>query len=286
MERIEEDKGRTTLYHSDPDQRFRRGMPINACVARRFRRNIYGMKYWKVSLLREGRCARQWHVRAEILTVGSHGSNKVRLPPPVEAFALQISELSAARTCEVGPFTLVVEDETHERSELWTEARLRVNDAVSAASAAPREAPVPIRAAIAVFTLLGLTNLAGSLVVDRQPHVLRAYERNRAALVAGAPSDPSAPRYEASTATATPMLRTRDADRVPVALASRSGAARLVVLLGDPSPAGSPAGSSWDGGLISHGNGLPDPSANPSAWLASTPERYRAPWPDAPVPPH
>ena len=108
------------------------------------------MKYWKVSLLREGRCARQWHVRTEVLTVGSHGSNKVRLPPPVDAFALQISELSEAETHEVGPFTLLIEDETHQRNELWSVAKVRVEEAVSAAAVAPREAPVPIRVAIAV----------------------------------------------------------------------------------------------------------------------------------------
>jgi hypothetical protein len=229
-------------------------------------------------------------VRADVLTVGSHGSNKVRLPPPVEAFALQITELSAARTCEVGPFTLVVEDETHERSELWTEARLRVNDAVSAASAAPREAPVPIRAAIAAFTLLGLTNLAGSLVVDGTPHVLREYERNRAALVASAHPAPSvqagSPRYEAPPAVASPTPHGH-ADLLAISLASVSGGSRVVALVGgSTSQPGSNPGSSWDGGLMSHSDGIPDPMAVPSAWLASTPERYRAPWPDAPVPPH
>jgi len=248
------------------------------------------MKYWKVSLLRDGRCARQWHVRADILTVGSHGSNKVRLPPPVESFALQVSELSAAQICEVGPFTLVVEDETHERSELWTEARMRVNDAVSAASAAPREAPVPIRAAIAAFTLIGLTNLVGSLVVDGKPHVLREYERNRAAMLAiahpAATVQASTPRYEASAAVASTTPHGH-ADLLAVSLASASGGSRVVALVGgSTSQTGSNPGSSWDGGLMSHGDGIPDPMAVPSAWLASTPERYRAPWPDAPVPPH
>jgi hypothetical protein len=225
-----------------------------------------------------------------VLTVGSHGSNKVRLPPPVEAFALQFSELSEAQTCEVGPFTLLVEDETHERSEMWSEARSRVNDAVSAASAAPREAPVPIRAAIAVFTLLGLTNLAGSLVVDGTPHVLREYERNRAAMVASAHPAPSvqasAPRYEAPTAVASSTPHGH-ADLLAVSLTPVSGGSRVVALVGGSnSQPGSNPGSSWDGGLMSHGDGSPDPMAVPSAWLASTPERYRAPWPDAPVPPH
>jgi hypothetical protein len=248
------------------------------------------MKYWKVSLLRDGRCARQWHVRADVLTVGSHGSNKVRLPPPVEAFALQISELSEAQTCEVGPFTLVVEDETHERSELWSEARLRVNDAVSAASAVPREAPAPIRAAIAAFTLLGLTNLAGSLVVDGKPHVLREYERNRAALVANVRSAPAsqsmAPRYEAPASKVAATM-VRNGDPLLADFAAVPIGARMASLVGvAPVHPGSNSGSSWDGEWVMQGDGIPRSSTGPSAWLASTPEHYRAPWPDAPVPPH
>jgi len=48
------------------------------------------MRYWKVSLVHEGRTAREWHLRTETLTVGSNGANAVRLPPPVEPFALRL----------------------------------------------------------------------------------------------------------------------------------------------------------------------------------------------------
>jgi|GEM_PF-1851445 len=257
------------------------------------------MKYWKVSLLREGRCARQWHVRSEVLTVGSHGSNKVRLPPPVQAFALQISELDDSQTHEIGPFTLLIEDETHQRNELWTEARTRVEVAASAMAVAPREAPVPVRVAIATFTLLGLTNLAGSLVMDGRPQALREYERTHmtapgllAMARSGSPAQSQEPRFEASrlaeaTSTASvvmpsfsPFLRYSNAN--PGATTASS---IVVVHSNSPVPA-APAGHSWDGVMMAYASGVPETQAMPSQWLSSTPARYRAPWPDAPVPPH
>lgn len=254
------------------------------------------MKYWKVSLLREGRCARQWHVRADVLTVGSHGSNKVRLPPPVEAFALQLSDLVEAKTHEVGPFTLLIEDETTERKELWNVAKFRVEEAVSAASVAPREAPVAIRATIAAFTLVGLTNLAGSLVMDHRPHVLREYERNHPAAASmprtGRPVETPAPSFEASKPVqASPTVAVAAPFRPGSMLFSTANAgvakAASIVMVAPNSPVpAAPTGHSWDGVMMAYASGAPETSAMPSQWLSSTPARYRAPWPDAPVPPH
>lgn len=251
------------------------------------------MKYWKVSLLQDGRCARQWHVRAEVLTVGSHGSNKVRLPPPVGAFALQISRLSEALTSEVGPFTLVIEDETHQRNELWSVARTHVENAVSAASAAPREAPIPIRVAIATFTLLGLTNLAGSFLVDGRPKVLRDYERDHAVKTlmvrTGSPESAAGPSYQTPKSAGSMVTTTATLDFPPrlAPTAPLREAMRPVAVVGQiPTFPGSASGSSWEGGLLASGIGMSDPTAILAHWFASTPERYRAPWPDAPVPPH
>jgi len=254
------------------------------------------MKYWKVSLLREGRCARQWHVRAEVLTVGSHGSNKVRLPPPVEAFALQLSELGEAMTQEVGPFTLLIEDETHERNQLWSVAKSRVEEAVSAAAVAPREAPVPVRVAIATFTLLGLTNLAGSLIMDRRPHVLREYDRTHPAVASmprtGRAVELPSPNFQAQKATqASPTVAVAAPSRAVSMLFSTANpgqaVATSIVMVSPNSPVpAAPSGQSWDGVLLAYAPGMPEQTAMPSQWLSSTPARYRAPWPDAPVPPH
>jgi len=254
------------------------------------------MKYWKVSLLREGRCARQWHVRAEVLTVGSHGSNKVRLPPPVEAFALQISELGDTETHEIGPFTLLIEDETHQRNQLWTVAQIRVEEAVSAAAVAPREAPVPVRVAIATFTLLGLTNLAGSLIMDRRPHVLREYDRTHPAVASmprtGRAVELPSPNFDARKAPqASPTVSVAAPSRTASMLFSTAvpgpAVATSIVMVSQNSPVpAAPSGQSWDGVMMAYAPGLPEASGRPSQWLSSTPARYRAPWPDAPVPPH
>ena len=252
------------------------------------------MKYWKVSLLREGRCAREWHVRAEVLTIGSHGSNKVRLPPPVESFALQFSELAQVETHQVGPFSLVVEDETHQRNELWTVACTRVEEAVSAASEAPREAPVPIRIAIATFTLLGLTNLAGSLFLDGRPEVMREYERTHPALVGmprtGAPVPAPAAIFVAPIPERLALVAATPAKPTSLlfatAAAPQSVASSIVLVPQTPSIPTSSPGHSWDGAMMAYATEPSDLAGIPADWLSSTPARYRAPWPDAPVPPH
>ncbi len=256
------------------------------------------MKYWKVSLLHEGRTAREWHVRAEVLTVGSHGSNKVRLPPPVEAFALQFSELPEATTFEVGPYTLVVEDETHQRNAMWTDARSRVQEAVSAASVAPRETPVPVRAAIAACTLLGLTNLVASLVVDGRLGVLRTYERPRSEMVAMAvaktPVEAPAPRFEKADDAKSPARMvvdvaapTRNASLLFASpVAKRQGERSIVAFTRSVQIPATPASQTWDGAMLASASGELDLNSMPGEWLASVPQRYRAPWPDAPVPPH
>ena len=256
------------------------------------------MKYWKVSLLHEGRTAREWHVRAEVLTVGSHGSNKVRLPPPVDAFALQFTELPEATTFEVGPYTLLVEDETHQRNAMWTDARSRVQEAVSAASVAPRETPVPVRAAIAACTLLGLTNLVASLVVDGRLGVLRAYERPRSEMVAMAAAktqvEAPAPRFEKADDAKSPTRMavdvaapTKNASLLFASPVAKRQADRSIVAItrGVQIPA-APTSPSWDGAMLASASGELDLNAIPGERLASVPARYRAPWPDAPIPPH
>ncbi len=256
------------------------------------------MKYWKVSLLHEGRTAREWHVRTEVLTVGSHGSNKVRLPPPVEAFALQFTELAEPTTFEVGPYTLQVEDETLQRHLMWTDARSRVQEAVSAASVAPRETPVPVRAAIAACTLLGLTNLVASLVVDGRLGVLRAYERPQSEMVAivatKAPVEAPAPRFEHVADAASPVRMTvevagptRNASLLFASpVANRQADRSIVAITRSVQIPAAPTSPSWDGAMLASASVEPDMNAIPSEWLASVPVRYRAPWPDAPVPPH
>ena len=256
------------------------------------------MKYWKVSLLHEGRTAREWHVRAEVLTVGSHGSNKVRLPPPVEPFALQFSELSESATLEVGPYTLVVEDETHQRNALWSDARSRVQEAVSAASVAPRETPVPVRAAIAACTLLGLTNLVASLVVEDRRDAFQTNERSKTEMVArlsaNAPLQAPAPRFENVNDAATPArvavdvaAPSRNAGLLfASSVAKRQGDRSIVAITRNVQIPAAPVSHSWDGAMLASASGELDLNTMPGEWLASVPQRYRAPWPDAPIPPH
>lgn len=128
------------------------------------------MHHWKVSLLREGRIAREWHVRADTLTVGSHGSNLVRLPPPAGAFALRVESAPEPFEAEVDGFRLLVEDETELRRVLWRESRDRVEaQAFASEIVVPDERSSPARAAFLALAVVGIARLGGDVVVDRLP---------------------------------------------------------------------------------------------------------------------
>lgn len=229
------------------------------------------MRYWKVSLLREGRTAREWHVRAVALSIGSNGANSVCLPPPVEAFALRLESVSTPEVHEVGPYLLQIEDETGERGRLWSQAQERIELAREVVADTPREAPATSRIALAALALVGLTNITASLLVDGRPQAVREFQHAR-----------------------TPL----GALRVPHPGYAPTGADRSVLLV-------EPASAS-NSRLACVGPSVPlEPGTSPTSelsfalayldlsglaagdiWSSSPPSRYRAPWPDAPVPPH
>lgn len=242
------------------------------------------MKYWKVSLLREGRTAREWHVRAEALTVGSHGSNLVRLPPPVAAFALRLTEAAEPEIHEVGNFVLRIEDESAARETLWAQAQERLEHSTSAAFSAPRETPAPARIAIATLTLMGLTNLAASFFVDGRPQALRDFQNRQVAQSVALAGTAKIGVYQAPSAISDSQAQPQVAEALV-----RSNADSRTQL--QPAYDGAPVskaqnhGQSWDGVALAACIGCFG-SSGPSPWASSTPEHYQAPWPDSPVPPH
>lgn len=134
------------------------------------------MKHWTVSLLHEGSVAREWHVWAETLTVGSHGAAKVRLPLPAEPWALRISELPEPQTFQVAEFTLRISDTTAERTRLWERAQVRIEVARLRAECEPEDSvptgPSTLHTAVTALCLAGLTHWLGELLADRDPQAL------------------------------------------------------------------------------------------------------------------
>lgn len=130
------------------------------------------MRHWTVSLLRDGRTSREWHVWAETLTIGSHGAAKVRLPLPVEPWALRLTELAEPSTFELAEFTVRVADTTLERTTLWERAQVRIETAAHAKevlSASEPAQPSTLRTAFAALCLAGITHLtAEHFAADRQ----------------------------------------------------------------------------------------------------------------------
>jgi len=130
------------------------------------------MRHWTVSLLRDGRTSREWHVWAETLTIGSHGAAKVRLPLPVEPWALRLTELPEPQLFEIGEYLVRIADTTAERTTLWERAQVRIETATHAQDVASRTEPAQpstLRTAFAALCLAGITHLtAEHLAADRQ----------------------------------------------------------------------------------------------------------------------
>ena len=118
------------------------------------------MRHWTVSLLRDGHTSRQWHVWSDVLTVGSHGAAKVRLPLPVEPWALRLSELSEATEFQVGEFLLRIQDTTIERANLWERAQVRMEHVSRQPDTLHRSDlhPTPWGTAVLALCLAGLTH--------------------------------------------------------------------------------------------------------------------------------
>lgn len=120
------------------------------------------MRHWTVSLVREGCVSRQWHVWADTLTIGSHGAAKVRLPLPVEPWALRLSELPEPRTFQLAEYVVEVADTTSERTRMWERAQVRIEHARVRTeredAAVVATGPGTFQTALAALFLAGLTH--------------------------------------------------------------------------------------------------------------------------------
>jgi hypothetical protein len=229
------------------------------------------MRYWKVSLLREGRTAREWHVHAEALSIGSNGANRVRLPPPVEPFALRLETISGPEMHEIGPYLLRVEDETDERGRLWIEAQERIELAREVFVEMPCETQATSRLALAACALVGLTNFTASILVDGRTQASREFQHSHVAV--GRMQVPH-PGYAPS-----------GANRAILQLVAPSTSDAHLSAVGPSVPLEPGAQTSSELSVALASLDLSGLAAG-DIWSSSPPSRYRAPWPDAPVPPH
>ena len=227
------------------------------------------MRYWKVSLLRDGRTAREWHVHAEVLTVGSNGANAVRLPPPVEPFALRLESAPEPADHEVGPYLLRVEDETLRRERLWSQAQERIEQVSLVCCEPAREAHSPARLALAAFALVGITNLAANLLVDDHRESSRAIRS----------------RSVQTSTPANPVAFSADSAQHPLLVAAPAASPRMAAIA--PAPLLDGQGAAPGSAVFAILAALAFlPRAGGRIWSSAPPPRYRAPWPDAPIPPH
>jgi len=190
----------------------------------------------------------------------------------VEPFALRLESCEAPQMHEVGPYLLRIEDETSERGRLWSQAQERIEHAKQAFVEAPAETHTTGRLALAAFTLVGLTNLAASFLVDGRHDMLSEIEHRTVVSASQAPRPGYAPVASETAALLIQSSTPQQASRLACVGPTFS-------LDGFGTGSGSPVASA----LVALDFSVP---ASGGLWSSAPPPRYRAPWPDAPVPPH
>lgn len=245
------------------------------------------MRHWTVSLVREGSVAREWHVWADVLTVGSHGAAKVRLPLPAEPWALRIAELPEPAEFQVAEFHLRIADTTAERSNLWERAQVRIE---SARERAEREADPPVatgpstlQTTVTALCLAGLTHwFAGVAAHDGS----ESSDLHPIASLASAPAlqdDPTAPFAESVCAP-----RQDEAGRLVAGISRSKAPASVRAAIGSMPSAHSEHASQGSGGALF----ALAPQESPrialvaASWPASAPQAWDSLDQPPPEPPH
>jgi len=246
------------------------------------------MKHWTVSLVCEGRVAREWHVWAETLTVGSHGAAKVRLPLPAEPWALRISELPEPRMFQVAEFTLRIADTTAERARLWERAQIRIETALvraeREAEAAAPIGPSTLQTAVTALCLAGFTHwLADMLVVgDSTDHELQA-------VIALAVASPPPATPQAPFASCDSVVAPVDAGVLVAGIAaSKAPTAIRTAIVSVPVAHPEHASHGSGGGLFAHASDtdLPRTALVLAHWPDHGPETWESLDQPPPEPPH
>lgn len=205
------------------------------------------MRHWTVSLLRDGHTSRQWHVWSDVLTVGSHGAAKVRLPLPVEPWALRLSELPEATDFQVGEFLLRIQDTTTERANLWERAQVRMENVSRQPDTLrwPDLHPTPWGTAVLALCLAGLTHWTAEQFAST-PAQDQDASRQSVQQLAPAPSfsQPAAPFAPPPLQTLTLGIPTSGNDGIGRGTAPTRVGTSIVVKSTSHAPSGSSSGSS------------------------------------------
>jgi hypothetical protein len=246
------------------------------------------MRHWTVSLVRDGSVSRQWHVWAETLTIGSHGAAKVRLPLPVEPWALRLSELPEPQTFQLSEFTVQVADTTSERTRLWEHAQVRIENARVRSEREAQEivanGPGTFQTAVTALLLAGATHwLADTLArPESRPLELRPAGVERSIVPA-----PSAVR---------PPFEILDRDAIARAsgfvlegaVSARIASASVSQRIASPAPVTRHAShGSWTASPPwAPESGLPRTALASAAWPESGPDAWESLDQPPPEPPH
>lgn len=228
------------------------------------------MRSWTVTLMRNGRSQRQWHLRGESVSIGALPGCNVRLPRPAPDLLARIETAAPSTEIPWEDAVLVVEDVSNLAEAVRTRAQERLS------TATPRE----ISSSSSVFTLvtaalLLLAAIYALFIADQRPYVLRVLsavsaqlDRQNLAILA-----PELPRLEPLRPHAS-LPTAQEARRLPL-LASAFGQDLSKIARDAGTPQGGAKAAS------SHDISLPDSrlelSAVPLAYPEPDADIYKSP---------
>lgn len=131
------------------------------------------MRHWKITLMRDGHCQRQWHLRGGSVAVGALPTCDVRLPRPAPDV---LAELDGAQS---GPHEFVWDDSVVVIEDITSEANALLRLARTRIEAQPRRAdPVGQKMSLPLvgICLLLLAALLAPFLADQRPQMLQALQ--------------------------------------------------------------------------------------------------------------
>lgn len=194
------------------------------------------MRHWKITLMRDGRSQRQWHLRGESVTVGALPTCQVRLPRPAPDVLAEVKGAqSIPQEFQWNDAVILIEDVTCTADSLLRQAKVRISAEPEREAWTGQNSPATLMAMLLVIAAV----VFSILFADFRPQALKSWQaahdrivQQKTALQAPAQAAYEAPRPRAS-------LPGAAKDRMPIALSITLGSDLTKLLRGDGTPANS-----------------------------------------------
>lgn len=234
------------------------------------------MRHWKITLMRDGRSQRQWHLRGESVTVGALPTCQVRLPRPAPDVLAEVKGAqNAPQEFQWDDAVILIEDVTCTADSLLRQAKVRISAEPEREAWSSQNTPATLMA----MALLIAAVVFSALFADFRPQALKNWQAAQSQMEdeKTAIQVPVQEAFEAPRSHAT--LPGAAKGHMPLALTITLGSDLTKLLRGDGTPAhsGNTGKSSPEHALPGIGIGLEfvssaAPYTSPDASLYRSPD--------------